>query len=233
MSTTPAITSLQNSTVLNKQAQTVEEVNPADMGREEFLTLLVKQLEYQDPMNPMDNAEFTQQLAQFSSLEQLFNINKTLDSMHAEDSAGKDMLDAGYVGYLGKVAKAYSSEVQFSGGTQMEVTFELPENTKSLSVALIDRSGKVVKTVPIDEPRLAGTNSVAVDTRGLNVGAYRLAVTGQGFAGDEVEGKIYQEGMVSGVSMKDGRPMLTIDGMEVPAATVTALREAGPVAGIQ
>jgi flagellar basal-body rod modification protein FlgD len=51
------------------------------MGKEDFLTLMVEQLKNQDPMNPADATEFTAQLAQFSSLEQLFNINSSLEEM--------------------------------------------------------------------------------------------------------------------------------------------------------
>ena len=52
----------------------------AQMGKEEFLTLLVNQLQHQDPLNPMDNQEFAVQLAQFSQLEQMIDINKKLGS---------------------------------------------------------------------------------------------------------------------------------------------------------
>ena len=50
------------------------------MGKDEFLKMLVAQLKHQDPMNPMDGTAFTAQLAQFSSLEQLQNINTQLTS---------------------------------------------------------------------------------------------------------------------------------------------------------
>ena len=51
------------------------------MGKEDFLTLLVAQLQNQDPLNPDDPTEFTAQLAQFSSLEQLFNLNESMDKV--------------------------------------------------------------------------------------------------------------------------------------------------------
>ena len=63
--------------------------NPADslggyqsaLGKDEFLTLLVEQLKNQDPMNPMENTQFLAQLAQFSSLEQMFTMNEHLEKM--------------------------------------------------------------------------------------------------------------------------------------------------------
>ena len=49
------------------------------LGKEDFLKLLVAQLSAQDPLDPMDSREFTAQLAQFSALEQMTNVNSTLE----------------------------------------------------------------------------------------------------------------------------------------------------------
>jgi len=53
------------------------------MGKDQFLELLVTQLKYQDPLDPMDNTEFVAQLATFSSLEQMSNLNTSMDTLCA------------------------------------------------------------------------------------------------------------------------------------------------------
>ncbi|MCK4306901.1 flagellar hook capping protein, partial [candidate division WOR-3 bacterium] len=54
--------------------------SPDVMGKDEFLKLLTIQLKYQDPLQPMGNTEFLAQLAQFTSLEQLMNMNGNLQA---------------------------------------------------------------------------------------------------------------------------------------------------------
>lgn len=57
-----------------------------NMGKEEFLSLLVAQLQNQDPLNPMEGTEFAAQLAQYSSLEQLMQINEGISALVASQS---------------------------------------------------------------------------------------------------------------------------------------------------
>jgi flagellar basal-body rod modification protein FlgD len=66
----------------------------AQLGKDDFMMLLVKQLQYQDPSNPTDSSQFMSQLAQFSSLEQMTNVNKTLDGISnaAQVSQGVELL---------------------------------------------------------------------------------------------------------------------------------------------
>ncbi|MBA3035181.1 MAG: flagellar hook capping protein [Desulfobacterium sp.] len=73
-----------------------------EMGKDEFLSLLVTQLKYQDPLNPMQSQEFSAQLAQFSSLEQLTNMNSTLSGIQGSitDNKQDNLLD-----YIGKNVK--------------------------------------------------------------------------------------------------------------------------------
>ena len=71
-----------NSYINNVNQQNVKtSSNTSELGKNEFLQLLVTQLQNQDPMNPMDNQQFIAQLATFSSLEQLISINKGVTAL--------------------------------------------------------------------------------------------------------------------------------------------------------
>lgn len=60
-------------------SQMTEAAN-STVNKDEFLTLLITQLQYQDPLEPMDNAEFVSQVTQFSSLEQLISIREAVEA---------------------------------------------------------------------------------------------------------------------------------------------------------
>ncbi len=87
------------------------------LGKDEFLKLFTYQLRSQDPLNPMDSASFTAQLAQFSSLEQLFNMNDRLEDIVAYQTS----LNNGVVaGLIGRIARTYEGVT----GTVTGVSFE-------------------------------------------------------------------------------------------------------------
>ena len=83
----------------NQLNQAVRETKGDTLGKSDFLLLLVTQFKYQDPLNPMDDKEFVAQLSQFSSLEQLMNLNTSMDAL---TSATKDQQMMNAANYIGK-----------------------------------------------------------------------------------------------------------------------------------
>ncbi len=79
------------SSYLQGTTDTSRSKKSGDLGKDDFLNLLVTQLKYQDPLNPMDDKEFISQLAQFTSLEQMYNLNSSLTSVKAFSLIGKNV----------------------------------------------------------------------------------------------------------------------------------------------
>ena len=101
ISSTDLMTSLEDIKITN-ESQKYETRGSSELGKEEFLNLLVTQLQNQDPLNPQDDTQFISQLAQFSSLEQMTNMSSTLTNTSAYSLIGKQVLvsqknDAGVV----------------------------------------------------------------------------------------------------------------------------------------
>lgn len=65
--------------------------NTGELGKDDFLKLLITQLKYQDPLRPMDDKEFIAQMAQFSTLEQMQNLNSNFAAMKAFSLLGKNI----------------------------------------------------------------------------------------------------------------------------------------------
>jgi flagellar basal-body rod modification protein FlgD len=121
-----------------------------DMGKEDFLNLLVTQLRYQDPLSPEDPKEFVAQLAQFSSLEQQINANQNLQNMgkHFQSLKASQNMSQG-VALLGKTVKGSGNQITVAGGKALEASINLPLDAKEEVVAIFDASGRQVRTLDL------------------------------------------------------------------------------------
>ncbi len=113
------------------------------MGKEDFLTLLVAQLQNQDPLNPDDATEFTSQLAEFSSLEQLQNLN---DSMEGLTSAQLQSDKFATMGLLGKEVIYADSAFSFDG-SPVNIGYQLDGTAASVSMTIQDENNNTVATL--------------------------------------------------------------------------------------
>ncbi len=105
-----------------------------------FLTILTAQIQNQDPLEPMDSTQFTEQLVQFSGVEQQIRVNTQLETLIAatNSSAG-----ASLSGYLGQEAEIDSAGAQFTGDP-IKWRYELPADASSTTVTVTDAAGKVL-----------------------------------------------------------------------------------------
>ncbi len=113
------------------------------MGKEDFLTLLVAQLKNQDPLNPDDASEFTSQLAEFSSLEQLQNLNDSMESLTSSQLQSDKFAT---MGLLGKEVIYADSTFTFDGAPAT-IGYQLDGVASSVSMAIRDENGIIVTTL--------------------------------------------------------------------------------------
>lgn len=140
LSATQALVESTNGTKTESKSKITE-------AQDRFLKLLTTQLQNQDPLNPMDNAELTSQLAQISTVEGIEKLNTTLEKMMASTTEGEVLQAAGMVGKSVMVA-----------GSQMELTdagavsgVQLDGFADKVKVTIKDANGLVVRTLDLGQ----------------------------------------------------------------------------------
>ena len=190
---------------------------------ETFLTLLTTQLKNQDPTAPMDSNQFTQQLVQFSQVEQQIQTNSNLNSLLAQ---GSSMSAAYATSYLGKVVSVTNGQASLHDGAA-NWTYTLGAAGAEANLTVTNQSGRVVFTGPAPD-KTAGTHSFTwngKDNNGnaLPGGAYKLTVTAAAADGARVTSSVASAGTVSQIDMTGGAPQFVIGNMQVSLAEIAAV----------
>lgn len=172
------------------------------IDKDEFMNLLVAQLQNQDPLNPMDNSEFTAQMAQFASLEQLQTINSNFEDLHLYQSA---LFNENAVSFIGKSVKAVDNSVNVTNGASDDLRFDLEYDASGTYVSIYDSGDNLVRTIEMNETLSAGEQRVTwdgTDNEGNTVsdGEYSYLVQAVGSGNFNFNGTPFYEGLITAVS---------------------------------
>lgn len=194
------------------QTNQAEKKDKSTLGQDDFLTLLVAQLQNQDPLNPSDATEFTAQLAQYSQLEQLFNLNTAMDQMTLAQNNSQRISALGLIG----------KEVLVSGKTftlgeePVDIGYQVHDTATAATLRIQDQFGKTVDTVELTDLD-KGNHSitwtgVGSDGTQLDPGKYTISIQATGLD-DETSAAVTPlvRSEVTGVRMEDGVPKLVTD----------------------
>lgn len=188
----------------------------------QFLLLLTTQLKNQNPLDPLDTNQFTQQLVQFSSVEQQLRTNDTLSSLLTATKASSASSVAGFIGLN---VTADGTTTNLSGGTATW-TLNAARAARAASITISDKDGNVVATRT--QALSSGSQSFAWDGKtstGLAApdGDYTIKVTALDATGQPVTVKTEVTGKVDGVDMSGDTPVLLIGATRVPVTSVKSL----------
>jgi flagellar basal-body rod modification protein FlgD len=181
------------------------------MNKDDFLKLFIAQLKNQDPLKPTDPEAMLAELAQLSQLEQAYNTNTALQNLLTAQTNGTAM-DS--VSFIGKNVKANGNAIPFDGTSTASMQFGFTVPTDSSTIEIADAKGNIVRTVSLASLK-AGETTFSWDGRDNNglpvpAGAYNFSVYGTSASGTSVAATTYTAGRIDGVTITNGKPMLTI-----------------------
>ncbi len=194
------------------------------LGKDDFLKLLMTQLKNQDPMNPMQSTDFIAQTAQFTSLEQLTNMNTLLQQLSSQSGATSA---AGASALIGKNVTVNGSPFRYDGLQQVPLTFTSPSTAATVAVQVRDANGNLVRTISLG-PQAAGTYRITFDGLGddgarLPSGSYQYQVIATGSTGTAISGVTTGGGKVSAISVDAGVLNLVIGTQHVPLTSLVGV----------
>ena len=218
---------------------------PGEMGKQDFLTLLMAQLANQDPLNPQDPAEFTSQLTQFSSLEQMFTMTKSVEDMTGSIQALQLLQVASNntqaVALIGKDVLYEGNVLSIEGGTPDDLRFYVPEDLRNVQVniykptTVLDADGNIIgtsQTMRTINLGSRGTGAQIVSWDGLSDygeaigdGQYKIEVTGQNSVGESVTATPLAVSRATGVNFEAGATYLEVAGQRIPLSKIYSVYE--------
>lgn len=202
------------------------------MGKDAFLTLLITQLQNQDPLNPADSTEFTAQLAQFSSLEQLSQINSQLETLGLYQAS---INNAQAVSFIGKEVLARGNTIELAAGKTAACEFELGAPAQTVVVSIYDANGRFVREIHA-AAMPAGRQRLNWDGKDLSgnpaaAGAYTFEVQAESASGEKVNATTCLRGVVQGVTFEQGVTYLRVGSGRVAVGEVLEIENAAPAQG--
>lgn len=186
-----------------------------------FLKLLTTQMQNQDPLNPMDSTQYTQQLAQYSQLEQTVKQSGTLTAI-LDRLGQQDMGQA--AGLIGREAR-FDSDLAGLDAGPARWRYQIDGAAADADIRIADAAGNTVYSTRID-PARAGEfawDGRLSDGGQAAAGAYRLRITARAADGSSVGSAVQSVGSVSDIGLADGALTLGVNGQRFPLAALVAV----------
>lgn len=189
-----------------------------------FLSLLTTQLKNQDPLQPTDTNQMTQQITSMTGVEQQLVTNDLLAALVGMNT-GTGLSEG--VGMMGKIVTATTDTSTLQNGSAT-FSWTQPGASTSLQVDIKNAAGKVVRTLTPDDQK-SGNHTITWDGKddsGAQLpdgGVYTIAVTAKGGDGKDIKAtnvKGRTTGLVSAIDNSTGNPMVIIDGVSIPVDNV-------------
>ncbi len=191
------------------------------LGKDDFLNLLITQLQNQDPLNPTDSVEFTAQLAQFSSLEQLGNVNENLVELKNFQAS---INNSQAVSLIGKTITANGNFIQLADDGPVDCNFSLDDDAALVVANIYDSTGEFVKAFE-GSNLTAGPNTLywdGTDKNGNRVadGNYTFEISAVDANGQDIDATTLFTGTVDKVNFENNASFLSAGNQKIALGDV-------------
>lgn len=199
----------------------------ANMDKDAFFKLMLTQLKHQDPMNPMKNHEMAAQLAQFSSLEQMTNMNTTLAKIESKSSQPQDFQALNLIGKT--VAGDSSRVVRTQFDKEHDFNFDLTQDAGEVNVKVFTSQGEEVRNYKLTNLQ-AGTNKVSWNGKDEGgamqaAGEYFFQVDAKNAAGNRIPVRTEFKGQITGISFSAEGPVLQVGNQAIKMKDVSQITD--------
>lgn len=196
------------------------------LGKDEFLKLMMAQLAQQDPTAPSDSNAFVAQLAQFTSLEQMQNVNSSLESLLIGQASQNN---SGAVNLVGKDVLYKTDQLTLEQGQRPVASAKLGAEASEVTATITDESGRIVRTIKMGGQK-AGEVEIEWDGREesgntAKPGTYKVSISAKDSKGNIVDVEQRAHGRVTGVSFEKGYPEAILGDQHLKMSDIVEINE--------
>ncbi len=191
-----------------------------------FLSLLTTQLQNQDPLSPVDTDQFTQQLVQFTGVEQQIQTNSLLQSLVGQANA----TSAGSaLSFLGQAADFRSESAVLTDGGQIDFNFRVPTNAEEAELIVSDAAGREVLRTRADRTGFGSLQTFRWDGQSTSgtpapPGRYTLSTRAIDAEGSILPVAISVRETITGLDLSQGEPLYLTSSGPRPYSSILGVR---------
>lgn len=221
----PAFTASSSAPIDGRDPITNARLVKKQLDQTDFLNLLTRQMQFQDPLKPMDNQDLTAQLTSFNSLNQLVDLNKKIEALQGAQMATTQLQATSLIG---KEVTMRGDRLRLGAEGKADAPFQLAGNAARVAVHVLDKNGNTVRTIEAGSLQ-AGEQKVVWDGKkndgsAAPEGEYTIKVDAFDAQGKEVATATLIKGLVTGVDLSGIELSVTLNGMQLPLSALVTVR---------
>ena len=211
------------SQVASQNTQATSTTKKTTLTQQDFMNLFTKQLQYQDPLAPMDNYQMATQMAQFETVQALNDMTKSIQTLQAYQASASSLQT---VGLIGKKVQSKGNSLSIDQGVVSEGSYQLTKTGK-VSIKIFDANGNMVRSI---DDGVKDTSKQRFTWDGKNqqgaqlpAGNYTFSVSAIDEKNQPIQVTTSKVGTVTGISFENGTTYLNMGTDKITISDIIAI----------